>query len=155
MRPDSAAARPRPRPPAGAAAARPARDLARPLPAWLSWGAMLGFAAGLAVAVALDLAPWWLAAAYAGLSLLSFIAYGIDKAAAGREARRVPERTLLLLDVLGGWPGALAAQQLFRHKTRKRVFRRAFWGRVALNLCVVVAAITWAGTGGALPVAPG
>ena len=55
------------------------------------------------------------------------------------------EQTLLTLSLLCGWPGALVAQQVFRHKTRKRSFRRVFWGTVTLNvllLAVVFAATT-------------
>ena len=42
---------------------------------------------------------------------------------------------------VGGWPGALVAQQLFRHKTRKRSFRRAFWITVVVNVLVLAAFI--------------
>ena len=51
-------------------------------------------------------------------NLLTFLIYGGDKLAARKGWRRVPEATLLLFGALGGWLGALAAQQLFRHKTR-------------------------------------
>ncbi|GAB3604455.1 DUF1294 domain-containing protein [Microbacterium aureliae] len=110
------------------------RDFTKPLPAALSWIALAAFAAALAVAyVALSL-PWWMPAAYAALSILSFATYAADKAAAKRNRPRVAERTLLGLDLLGGWPGALVAQQVFRHKTRKRAYRRTFWARVVLNV---------------------
>lgn len=71
---------------------------------------------------------------YAALSLLAFLCYGIDKLAARRGGSRIPERRLHLLALLGGWPGALLAQRLFRHKSRKRAFQRMFWGTVLLNL---------------------
>ena len=61
------------------------------------------------------------------LSVVTFAVYGFDKAAARRNGRRVPERTLHLLAVLGGWPGAYLAQRVFRHKTVKQPFRRIFW----------------------------
>jgi uncharacterized membrane protein YsdA (DUF1294 family) len=48
----------------------------------------------------------------------------------------VPERTLLLLGIIGGWPGAVLAQQTLRHKTQKVSFRRAFWATVLVNLVV-------------------
>jgi uncharacterized membrane protein YsdA (DUF1294 family) len=35
--------------------------------------------------------------------------------------------------LLGGWPGALLAQDLFRHKTSKTVFQAMFWCTVLLN----------------------
>lgn len=63
--------------------------------------------------------PGWTAAIYGGMSLATLAAFGWDKAAAARGARRIPERTLHLLELLGGWPGALLGAALFRHKTRK------------------------------------
>jgi len=53
------------------------------------------------------------------MSLAAFAAFAADKAAAARGGRRVPERTLHALELLGGWPGALLAAALLRHKTRK------------------------------------
>ncbi|MBN8225508.1 MAG: DUF1294 domain-containing protein [Xanthomonadales bacterium] len=60
--------------------------------------------------------------------------YALDKAAAGRDARRTPENSLHLADLLGGWPGALIAQRQFRHKTIKQPFQAVFWITAALNL---------------------
>ncbi|MEI2430192.1 DUF1294 domain-containing protein [Lysobacter yananisis] len=74
-------------------------------------------------------------------SFASYIAYWLDKDAAGASRRRTPENTLHLLDLLGGWPGALIAQQQFRHKTVKPSFQAKFWGTVLLNLVAVAAAV--------------
>jgi uncharacterized membrane protein YsdA (DUF1294 family)/cold shock CspA family protein len=74
---------------------------------------------------------------YLVASVVAFCAYAIDKAAARRDARRIPERTLHLIALLGGWPGALVAQRIFRHKTIKASFQRMFWITVVLN-CVAV-----------------
>lgn len=58
------------------------------------------------------------------LNLVAVGLYGFDKWRSGRQgARRVPERKLLWLVFLGGWPGAWLAMSLFRHKTRKQPFR--------------------------------
>lgn len=78
--------------------------------------------------------PLWLAGLYVAASALAFGAYAADKAAAVRRARRVPERTLHLMAVAGGWPGALLAQQFLRHKSTKPAFRQVFWATVAINL---------------------
>ena len=64
-------------------------------------------------------------------------AYGLDKRAARRNGQRTSEGALLSLGVLCGWPGALVAQQVFRHKTRKRTFRRAFWRTIVLNVILL------------------
>jgi uncharacterized membrane protein YsdA (DUF1294 family) len=60
------------------------------------------------------------------MSLVSFIAYGLDKRQATNGGRRVSERALHLMGFLGGWPGALIGQRQFRHKTRKASFRLVF-----------------------------
>jgi uncharacterized membrane protein YsdA (DUF1294 family) len=120
---------------------RPGRDLSRPLPAALSWTVLAVFLGAFAIAfVALDL-PWWLPAWYGTLSLASFTAYAADKSAARRGAPRMSEQSLLTMGLAGGWPGALAAQQLFRHKTRKRAFRRAFWATIVVNVLLLGALV--------------
>lgn len=80
--------------------------------------------------------PAWVAPTYAVISILTFIAYAADKSAATAGEWRVSERTLLLLGLLGGWPGAIVAQQVLRHKTRKASFRSAFWGTVVAIVVV-------------------
>ena len=64
---------------------------------------------------------------YAAMSVITFIVFGFDKLAARRGKRRVPENTLHLLSLLGGWPGALVAMQVFKHKRRKRSFVVVAW----------------------------
>jgi uncharacterized membrane protein YsdA (DUF1294 family) len=63
--------------------------------------------------------------AYALVSLATLVAFGFDKFAARRGRRRVPEKTLHLLALLGGWPGALIAMPLVNHKRRKMSFWRS------------------------------
>ena len=129
---------PRPRAPL-ATTERPGRDLSKPLPAALSWITLIVFAGALAGAYFVFELAWWVPALYGGASVVAFAAYGIDKAAARRQANRISEQTLLILGLVGGWPGALVAQQVFRHKTRKRSFRRAFWGTVGVNILALAA----------------
>lgn len=104
------------------------------------------FAIGLAVlfsAVICGLAargtlPLAVPVVYLVASLLAAVAYGIDKSAARSGAWRTPEKTLHVLALIGGWPGAVVAQQAFRHKSRKPSFRLAFWVTVALNCAALV-----------------
>lgn len=56
------------------------------------------------------------------INVSAFAAYGLDKFKARRGTWRIPEKTLLLLAVVGGSIGALGGMYLFRHKTRKRKF---------------------------------
>jgi uncharacterized membrane protein YsdA (DUF1294 family)/cold shock CspA family protein len=76
---------------------------------------------------------------YVVASVVAFFAYAFDKAAAVRGSWRTPENTLHILGVAGGWPGALLAQQLLRHKSSKPSFVAAFWFTVALNVGAFVA----------------
>lgn len=91
------------------------------------------FLAFVAAAVLLaDVSPWTLAL-YAVLSALAVLVYRADKTAAARGEWRTSESTLHLIALLGGWPGALAARHVFRHKTTKQPFRTIFWGTVVAN----------------------
>ena len=72
--------------------------------------------------------------AYMAMSLVTFIVYAGDKRAARLQRQRVSEGTLHGLALACGWPGALLAQQLLRHKSSKPAFRRRFWLTVAGNL---------------------
>lgn len=100
---------------------------------------LLAFATAFAAAYVMLGLSWWVPAVYGAASVIAFGAYGIDKGAARRGADRISERTLLALGLVGGWPGALVAQQVFRHKTRKRSFRRAFWATVGVNVLALAA----------------
>ncbi|MFJ4143094.1 DUF1294 domain-containing protein [Pseudomonas sp. NPDC089734] len=88
---------------------------------------MLWLKAGLFVALA----------AYPVMSLLAFLLYRHDKRQAGNGGWRTPENVLHASELLGGWPGALLAQQVFRHKTRKLSFQMLFW------LIVLVHQVLW------------
>lgn len=70
---------------------------------------------------------------YAGASIATFIAYFLDKSAARSDRWRTQESTLHLFALIGGWPGALVAQNRLRHKTRKTSFQLVFWATVLLN----------------------
>ncbi|MFP7754248.1 DUF1294 domain-containing protein [Thermodesulfobacteriota bacterium B35] len=69
-------------------------------------------------------------------SIITFVVYAFDKSAAQRGAWRTSESTLHLLSLVGGWPGAIFAQQKLRHKSKKQEFRFVFWITVLLNLGV-------------------
>lgn len=61
----------------------------------------------------------WLAVA----SVTTFILYGFDKARSKQKgAWRIPEATLHLLALVGGFPGGWAGRSVFRHKTQKGFF---------------------------------
>jgi uncharacterized membrane protein YsdA (DUF1294 family) len=68
---------------------------------------------------------------------MTYFIYGFDKSAAQNQRWRVAERTLHLLALLGGWPGALCAQQRYRHKSKKSAFLVVFWLTVLVNCSVL------------------
>lgn len=74
------------------------------------------------------------------LWVLSFTLYAFDKRRAVRGGGRVAEAQLLAVDVLGGWPGGLLAQQTLRHKNAKVAYQVAFWFIV---LAHEAAAVWW------------
>jgi uncharacterized membrane protein YsdA (DUF1294 family)/cold shock CspA family protein len=82
---------------------------------------------------------------YLATSLFAFLFYALDKSAAKKDNWRTPESTLHLLSLIGGWPGAIFAQQTLRHKTKKQPFRSIFWLTVFLNCGVFLWLLTPAG----------
>ena len=84
-------------------------------------------------AVALGKMPLTIPGFYLAASAVTFIAYGIDKSAAMNDRWRTKETTLHLFALACGWPGALAAQYMLRHKSKKTAFLTTFWGTVVLN----------------------
>ena len=91
------------------------------------------FFAFFGVSTATGRLPLILLGFYAFVSLIAFAAYAMDKSAARSGAWRTAESTLHLLSLVGGWPGALVAQNRLRHKSRKASFLVAFWATVMLN----------------------
>jgi uncharacterized membrane protein YsdA (DUF1294 family)/cold shock CspA family protein len=92
----------------------------------------------VAASVLLGNLPFVVLALYLAASAVSFILYARDKAAAARGQWRVAEDTLHLLSLLGGWPGALVAQNVLRHKSKKASFQLVFVATVILNCAGLV-----------------
>ena len=90
----------------------------------------------------LDEVPVMLLAAYGLFSGVAVLMYGADKSAAEQGRWRTSESTLHTIALVGGWPGALVARRVFRHKTTKQPFRIIFWVTVTAN-CVALAWIVY------------
>jgi uncharacterized membrane protein YsdA (DUF1294 family) len=84
----------------------------------------------LAIAITL-LAAW---------NLATWAVYRLDKARAGRGARRVSERALLALAAAGGSLGALVAVYAHRqrHKAKKLGFVLRLWAIVVVQAAAIV-----------------
>ncbi|MBN2069694.1 MAG: DUF1294 domain-containing protein [Opitutales bacterium] len=108
--------------------------------------AMLIFVLFLAVFTALSLIPLWIPLLYLIMSLLTFLVYTMDKRAAKKDRWRVPEKRLHTLEFCCGWPGALLAQQIVRHKSQKVSFRRIFWLMTFFNVTLLGTCFTPQGT---------
>jgi uncharacterized membrane protein YsdA (DUF1294 family)/cold shock CspA family protein len=107
------------------------------------WGGASLFAVPAFIALYVAVAVVWrlpnkVALGYLALSAVCFVMYAADKSAAKSGGWRTQESTLLLIGLVGGWPGAMLAQQLLRHKSVKASFRSAFWGTVVLNVIAFV-----------------
>lgn len=74
---------------------------------------------------------------YLTASIITFIAYVFDQAAAQNNRWRIRERTLHLFALLGGWPGAWLAQKVLRHKSKKVGFQTVFWITVVMNCALL------------------
>lgn len=105
----------------------------------LSSGSVLGWRHAVALALLLVLPalavprlvewlhPWWIALCAAVTSALAALNVWLDKRFAIAAHLRVPEATLHLFELTGGWPGSFLAQRHFRHKIAKRSYQIIFW----------------------------
>ncbi|MCQ2227366.1 MAG: DUF1294 domain-containing protein [Bacteroidales bacterium] len=84
---------------------------------------------------------WYLVAIYIVLiSIITFIAYAIDKRKARKGKWRTPESTLIGLAVVGGSVGALLAMKFLRHKTQ----HKKFYIGVPLIFCIQIVLVVYA-----------
>lgn len=93
----------------------------------------------VSAAIASNFTPYPLIAWLLLANVLTLIVYGVDKLAARKGWYRIAEFTLLMSGLVGGWPGAILGQQLFRHKTQKQPFKAYFIISVVLNISIMVA----------------
>ncbi|WP_051973457.1 DUF1294 domain-containing protein [Cryobacterium sp. MLB-32] len=115
---------------------RTAPRSSRPVAGRANYLAIVVFVVGLGAVNVFWPVSIWVIGVYVLASVVCFIAYAVDKSRAQSGGWRVSEKTLHTLEFLGGWPGAIVAQQVLRHKTRKASFRSAFWVSVVANLLV-------------------
>lgn len=107
----------------------------------------LVFLSAVGLCVILGKLPFVVFGVYMLASIATFFVYLKDKSAAKRGAWRTSEANLHGLSVIGGWPGALIAQQTLRHKSKKQLFRIAFWMTVILNCMILAWCFTAEGSG--------
>lgn len=98
---------------------------------------------GMLIGIYFEKIPPVFAAIYLIASTISVILYAKDKYSATKGQRRVPESTLHIVALVGGWPGAMLAQEWLRHKTIKRSFRNYFWLSAGVNVGVVTSFLVY------------
>jgi uncharacterized membrane protein YsdA (DUF1294 family)/cold shock CspA family protein len=91
----------------------------------------------IVISALLGLLPLTIVGLYFSLSIVTFLAYAIDKSAARNNRWRIKESTLHLFSLIGGWPGALVAQKALRHKSKKQEFQTVFWVTVISNCFIL------------------
>lgn len=104
------------------------------------------FLAGLFIGGKFGYWPTFVAGMYALMSTVTLLVYKWDKHLAmhiTQASTRVPERSLHILALCCGWPGALLAQQWFRHKSKKRRFIVILWFIIVLNLVLFIAGLLY------------
>ncbi|MBV7435327.1 cold shock and DUF1294 domain-containing protein [Cardiobacteriaceae bacterium TAE3-ERU3] len=75
------------------------------------------------------------------ISNLTYMLYSLDKQASLQHRQRIPEASLHIAAILGGWPGALIARALLRHKTKKIRFVIFFWLSIIINFAALYALV--------------
>jgi len=96
---------------------------------------LLSVVLGLYVFAQLPLAVLgWLAL----MNVVTYFGYRQDKYKAQQGEWRTPESKLHLLSLLGGWAGALFAQQILRHKSSKAEFLFTFRLTLVINFALLI-----------------
>lgn len=131
-----------------AAAGKPRRRAESPAP-WTPLRIVVIplFVLAFGVIAATGLVKPVVALAYGVASLVTFLVYALDKSAATRGQWRTSESTLHGLSLACGWPGALLAQQMLRHKTSKESFLTVYWATVLLNIGAFVVGLSFLAVG--------
>lgn len=82
---------------------------------------------------------WWETKYWPAVNVITFLVYGVDKVQAKMDWWRRSEDSLLMLGLIGGWIGAVFAQQLFRHKISidKREFQLIFFLYTVTNIILI------------------
>lgn len=72
-------------------------------------------------------------AAYVFMTPITILYYAEDKRRALQHQWRISNFYLHCFEIMGGWPGALLAQNEYRHKLRRGAYQYGFWAIVAIH----------------------
>ena len=77
------------------------------------------------------------------ITLITFIAFAIDKSKSKSKSRRIPERTLLIMSAIGGSLGALLAMHFVRHKTQHAKFKYGIPAMLIAHIALLAYVLLW------------
>ena len=100
----------------------------------VGWAVILLWFVSLGIGVLAHRVPISWPGAILVLSSIGFLTMLTDKRRAGRNRQRIPERVLLSIGALGGFPGVWLGIVSIRHKSSKPSFLRSFWGLTGLHM---------------------
>ena len=79
------------------------------------------------------LSLWWVVFCVGVTSFVAALLQWLDKRYSIVVHSRVPEATLHLFELFGGWPGSFLSQRILRHKISKGAYQGVFWAIVLVH----------------------
>ncbi|MEM1083300.1 MAG: DUF1294 domain-containing protein [Verrucomicrobiota bacterium] len=79
------------------------------------------------------ISPWWILYVVTFTSGITAMHLWADKRFSMSNKSRIPEATLHLFELMGGWPGSFVAQRMLRHKVSKKSYQLIFWAIVLIH----------------------
>jgi uncharacterized membrane protein YsdA (DUF1294 family) len=76
---------------------------------------------------------WWVLFCVSVTSSLAVLLQWLDKRFSVSKHSRIPETTLHLFELCGGWPGSFVGQRILRHKISKGPYQLVFWAIVLIH----------------------
>jgi len=109
-------------------------DVTRPIVFNFSLAIAVWFTSALVGSVVLLDFPVISCVFYFAASLATYCMYALDRHAMMTGGWRVPEIVFHIMNLFGGWIGALLAQSIMHHKYHDIGFKFLFWSTLVLNI---------------------
>lgn len=119
-----------------------ATDVHRPITFGFSFALVIWFITTFVASLYLLNYPTFMISYLLLISGTTYSLYALDKVVSNHSRWQIPESLFHLASVLGGWPGAVFAQSLLRHKPISPSFNACFWLSVFLSLTLYTWSLT-------------